>query len=94
MVKFVFLHDANLMDACYYGDNIHEVIDELYNNVVGILDYCANVCVPKRHIFFINSGGTRILTCLKKIQHSLANYGKIWASPVLALFLINIIRIK
>jgi len=35
------------MDACYYGDNIHEVIDELYKNAVGILDYCANVCVPK-----------------------------------------------
>ena len=85
---------ANLIDACYYGDNIHEVIDELYNNLVGILDYCANVCVPKRQNFFINSGGTRILICLKKIQHSLVNYGKIWASPVLALYLINIIRIK
>ena len=48
----------------------------------------------KDRIFFINSGGTRILICLKKIQHSLVNYGKIWASPVLALYLINIIRIK
>ena len=41
------------MDACYYGDNIYEVIDELYNNLVGILDYCANVCVPKRQKFFL-----------------------------------------
>ena len=35
--KICLLHDANIMDACYYGDNIYEVIDELYNNLVGIV---------------------------------------------------------
>ena len=60
------MHDANLMDACYYGDNIHEVIDELYNNVVGILDYCANVCVPKRQKNFYKFWWDQNLNLLKE----------------------------
>jgi len=64
--KICLLHDANLMDACYYGDNIYEVIDELYNNLVGILDYCANVCVPKRQKIFYKFWWDQNLNLLKE----------------------------